>query len=708
MRKVLAIVKKELGAYFKSPIAYIVLVLTISVFNIFFFMILDENHEASLRDIFKVMEFLFVFIIPILTMKIFAEEKTSGTMELLLTTPTRISVIVFGKYLGALCFYSLIIILTFFYYAVIEYFSNPDRLAVLSGYIGIWIEGALFISIGILCSSWSRSQIVAAISSYVFIFFLYFSVAFNKYFNGVIKGVVHYIGVTSHSQDLFSGLITLGDVFYFVSGIAVCLFFTIFSVHKLRDLGDNILFFVKQRSIAGLVTVCEVISVFCLLVVGNYLVHRHDIRWDMTRAGQHTLAKETVSLLHGLKQDVKLTVFYVGVPPKYLEDMLNEYVRLSAGKVSYQIIDPLVDIGYAAQFGNIINGKESKVIVQSGKLREDIDFSNAPLSQKQLNHGIVQVTRRQVKVYFLTGHGEYSINDNSDHGLSTFAKLLKENNFVSVPLMLGISKGIPEDCDVLVIAGPSDFLSKEEENVIQSYLKKGGDALFLIEHTVITTPDKPLTEEEKKKYPSLNSILNYWGVNIGSDIVIDLSNHVGNDVGCPATRNYMPHKAIVSGLDYTFYIRPRSISILKDRRKSVLVAPLVLTASSRNSWAETNRMLKVRFDKGIDRPGPIPIAYVIAEPKSKGKKSSTRIVVFTDADFLSNAFVGDYSNAEMGLNVVKWLSEMDYNMLVDSGKIKIERLRLTSKQRFEVAIILIFMPVCICLLGGFLWVRYRR
>ncbi len=708
MRKVLSIVKKELGAYFKSPIAYIVLVLTISVFNVFFFMILDENHEASLRDVFKVMEFLFVFIIPILTMKVFAEEKASGTMELLLTTPTRISVIVFGKYLGALCFYSLIIILTVFYYAVIEYFSNPDRLSVLSGYVGIWIEGALFIAIGMLCSSWSRSQIVAAISSYVFIFFLYFSVAFNNYVGGLMKDVVHYIGITTHSQDLFSGLITLADVFYFISGILVCLFFTIFSLHKLRDVGDNVLFFVKRRCIAFFLTVCEIIGIFCLLVFGNYLIYRHDIRWDMTRVLQHTLAKETLSLLHELKQDVKLTVFYVGVPPEYLEDMLNEYVRLSAGKVSYKIIDPLVDIGYAAQFGNVINGKENKVIVQSGKLREDIDFSNAPLSQAQLNHGIIQVTRRKVKVYFLTGHGEYSINDSSKRGLSTFAKLLEENNFVAMPLMLGINKNIPDDCDVLVIAGPSDFLSKEEENIIQSYLKKGGDALFLIEHTVVTTPDRPLTEEEKRKNPSLNGILNYWGINIGSDIVIDLSNHVGSDVGCPATRNYMPHKAIVSGLDYTFYIRPRSISLLKNRRKSVLVAPLVLTASSRNSWAETNRMLKVKFDEGVDKPGPIPIAYVIAEPKCKGKKSTTRIVVFTDADFLSNAFVSDYSNAEMGLNVIKWLSETDYNMLVDSGKIKIERLRLTSRQRAVVAIILVLIPICICLLGVFIWRRYSR
>ena len=80
MNKILAIAQKELKAYFKSPIAYIVLIITISVFNVFFFLIVNENREAALSDVFQVMEFLFIFIVPLLTMKIFSEEKSSGTM----------------------------------------------------------------------------------------------------------------------------------------------------------------------------------------------------------------------------------------------------------------------------------------------------------------------------------------------------------------------------------------------------------------------------------------------------------------------------------------------------------------------------------------------------------------------------------------------------------------------------------------------------
>ena len=112
MRKIVSIAKKELMTYFKSPLAYIILIVTISIFNIFFFVIIHTNHEATLRDVFKIMGFLFVFIIPLLTMRTFAEEKSSGTMEFLMTTPTTNTAIVFGKYLGCFIFFTLIMVLT--------------------------------------------------------------------------------------------------------------------------------------------------------------------------------------------------------------------------------------------------------------------------------------------------------------------------------------------------------------------------------------------------------------------------------------------------------------------------------------------------------------------------------------------------------------------------------------------------------------------
>lgn len=230
MRKIIVIAQRELSAYFRSPVAYIVLIITLSVFNVLFFMIVDQNQEATLRDIFKVMEFMFIFIVPLLTMKIFAEERSSGTMEFLMTTPTSNAAIVLGKYLGSFLFFSLLILITTSYYFIIEYFSHPDRPATLTGFIGTWLEGALFLAVGMLTSSWSRSQIVAAISSYVILFTLYFSISFTKYFSGIAENMVRYISTTVHAENFYAGVITTGDVVYYLSGIVFCILLTRLSI----------------------------------------------------------------------------------------------------------------------------------------------------------------------------------------------------------------------------------------------------------------------------------------------------------------------------------------------------------------------------------------------------------------------------------------------------------------------------------------------
>ena len=232
MNKVFAIAKKELTAYFKSPIAYIVLILTISVFNVFFYMIIDQNREASLRDVFKVMEFMFVFLIPLLTMKIFSEEKLTGTIEFLMTSPITNTAIVLGKYLGSLIFFTLIIIMTVTYYFIIEYFGQPDRMSILTGFLGIWLEGSFFLAIGILTSSWTRNQIIAAISSYAILFLLYFSISFTNSLSGPMETVVRYAGTWSHLGNFTVGLITIADVVYYLSGIIFCLILTRFGIEN--------------------------------------------------------------------------------------------------------------------------------------------------------------------------------------------------------------------------------------------------------------------------------------------------------------------------------------------------------------------------------------------------------------------------------------------------------------------------------------------
>ena len=235
MRKIFSIARKELNILFHTPMATIVLMATIVVLNIFFFVIIDENREASLRDVFAVMEFMFVFITPLLTMKMVAEEKLTGTLEFLMTTPTSNTAIILGKYLGILIFYTLIILLTSVYYFMIDHFAHPDRLEMLVGYLGIWLEGAFFVALGILTSSLTRHQVAAAISSYAILFLLYFSTTCLKYTSGITTSIVERLSTLKHAENFFVGLITTADLIYYLSGIIFCLVLAKLSLDRVRE-----------------------------------------------------------------------------------------------------------------------------------------------------------------------------------------------------------------------------------------------------------------------------------------------------------------------------------------------------------------------------------------------------------------------------------------------------------------------------------------
>jgi len=230
MGKIIALAKKELHGYFSTPIAYLMLIAMLSLFNIFFYMSISQSKEVSLRDIFQIMEFMFIFLVPLLTMKLFSEEKSTGTMEFLLTAPLTPTMLVLGKYLGIMTFFSLLIGLTVIYYVIVEYFGSPDSISILSGYVGIWLEGAFFIAIGLLTSAWTGNQIIAAMMSYLILFVLYFASSFTQYFTGTVEAFLIQLSTRTHLENFATGMITPSDITYYVSGILLCLVLTRLSI----------------------------------------------------------------------------------------------------------------------------------------------------------------------------------------------------------------------------------------------------------------------------------------------------------------------------------------------------------------------------------------------------------------------------------------------------------------------------------------------
>ncbi|MGH7815056.1 MAG: ABC transporter permease subunit [Candidatus Binataceae bacterium] len=255
MRNSLTIARKELAAYFVQPVAYVVLTVFVLLGGFFFFPLLrafeirltmfsqmrdpDLLMHLNLNDLVIApllhnLSIVLVLLVPAITMRSFAEEKRTGTYELLLTAPIRTSEIVAGKFVAASIFVLIMVALAGIFPLILLAFGNPEIGVMFSGYVGLAFAAVAFVSIGLFTSSLTQNQIVAAISCFGALLLL-FVISWPVQTGGVrFAGLLRYLSLPNHLTPMISGIIDTRDIVYFVSLIFVALFLTQRSVESAR------------------------------------------------------------------------------------------------------------------------------------------------------------------------------------------------------------------------------------------------------------------------------------------------------------------------------------------------------------------------------------------------------------------------------------------------------------------------------------------
>ena len=255
MRNALAIAGKELRSYFVSPIAYVVITGFLLLGGWFFFNLLARfsfllqiyssmrNPEAQMRlnlnefviaPLLHNLSVVLVILVPVITMRSFAEEKRSGTYELLMTSPLSIMEIVAGKFLGCVAFLLIMIGLTGIYPIILMAYGNPEIGIMASGYLGLLLLAVAFATVGLLTSSFTENQIIAAVICLVLLLLLYV-IAWPAETAGPVMGaVLKYLSLTEHFGEMVKGIIDTKDLVYFGSVILLSLFLTHRSVESVR------------------------------------------------------------------------------------------------------------------------------------------------------------------------------------------------------------------------------------------------------------------------------------------------------------------------------------------------------------------------------------------------------------------------------------------------------------------------------------------
>ncbi len=469
-------------------------------------------------------------------------------------------------------------------------------------------------------------------------------------------------------------------------------------------------YFGRRQARYGAIAGASLLVVLGILIAVNYLSTRRNKRWDLTENSVNSLSEQSDKVLDGLDAPMKIMLFDQNVNFDRYRERLSQYAYAS-NQVSVEYIDGDRDPARTKKYE--VQSYPTAVIEHKGRTEKV-----TTIEERDLTGAVIRaVTGQQRKMYFVQGHGEKDPKGTDGPGYAGVVGLLTGDNITVEPLVLTQHKDVPGDATVLAIVGPTaDFLDTEIE-AVKRYLTNGG-RLMLMMDPEIGEKDQPL--------PTLVALAKEWGVDAPSDVVLDLSGRSNSATFAVAAPPY-PSNPITQGFRLmTVFPLARSVIAATPAPEGRTVQTLVETAPA--AWAETDlKQLRAGAEPQMtpesgDRKGPVPMAVTVSTPApeapqgngeseaaKKDTKPQTRLAIFGDSDFASNAYGGQVGNADFFMNTVNWLTAQENLIAIRPREAADSRLTITPQQMnmvwwFSVLV----MPALVLGTGIFTWSRRRR
>jgi ABC-type uncharacterized transport system involved in gliding motility auxiliary subunit len=435
---------------------------------------------------------------------------------------------------------------------------------------------------------------------------------------------------------------------------------------------------------------------FGVVILVNYISVKNPHRFDMTKSGVFSVAPQTQSVLQKLAKPLEVNAFVEAGSDPALRELLSSY-RYISNKVEYKLIDPDKQPDLAEKFQ--ITTIPAVHMQYDGRTNVV-----TKLSEEELTNGIIKITRAEKKtIYFLSGHGEGDITDLQEpRGYGQLKNALDNESYEVKTLVISGDATIPEDANLLIVGGAERSLQEHEMKAIDAYLKKGKHALFLLSPRVT---------------PELVTYLEQWGVKVGNDVIVDeqLQLLKGRTFTLtPLVTAYGPHpitEEFSKRTALTTYGMSRSVEAHADGKAGV--APVSLAQTGPNAWAETDlenlfQHQTVRLEES-DRKGPISLAVAVTanlKDMGVGHEGTARLVVFGNALFADNQYLGQYFNRDLLLNSINWLVGEEGLVSIRPRTIQASRVQLTQEQGTLIFYLsVLILPELLLILGLAVWWR---
>ena len=588
--------------------------------------------ETVVADFLQFASLILLVLSPLLTMRLFSEERQRGTLYLALSSPVSATQLVLGKFLGGLIPVTVLVCLLVALPVLLLPLATLDPGQLITGWTGLFLTACSFVATGLFISSLCATQASAALGTFAVLILLWIiglSGADNNDFFLWMSWLEHY----SHFRK---GLLHSTDLSYYLllclATILLCIWRQ--DLPRLSGQGSTLL---RLHSFAtfGLISV--------LLGLLAWASTQYSVQYDWTRQGRHRLSTSSQAVLSQLHGEVEVTAYARNDPGLrgQITDFLMRYQRhkkdLPLHFTNPDLAPDAVRIRGIRKDGELLLRYQNR----TERVRK--------LDEQSFTNALFRLTREKTHwLAFIEGHGERGALEKSGQDFSQWAQYLDAQGFRIQPLSLAKTGTVPDNVSVLIISNPRTAYRQAELDELYRYIDRGGNLLWLTDPGTLH---------------GLENLAAMLGITLEDGAIIDpRSKH-------PLIITFSPQQygafLAEEQAQYGTAVLAGSRSILGSQTEAQggwQATPLLSTTA--HSWNETGHLASARFDPATDRHGPLQTGITLRRRKSAASGLVTtrlsmqeqRIVIIGDGDFLSNRYLGRSGNLEIGMRAIHWLS----------------------------------------------------
>ena len=701
----IAIYKRELKAYFNSVIGWLFCAASLFFISLYFVSYNLMSGYPYVAYALSSATFIFLISIPILTMRILAEERKQKIDQLILTAPVSVGKIVLGKYLAMATVFMIAVVIVSFYPLIMRIFGEISLIESYVSILGYTLYGLAGIAIGLFISAITESQVIAAVLTFGAMFITYMMSGITSMISStgiILTKILNCLDFRTRAYEFYDGALSVTGTAYFISVIGLFLFFTVQAIQKRR-------FTISTKKLkAGVYSSSMIVIVTVAAVFFNLMVNElpESIKAiDITSNKMFTITEDTTKFLKGLSEDI--TIYVLASEDNYdtgVQKTLAKYKEGSSHiKIEYK--DPSVYPTFASQYTDetvssgsliIVGSKRTKVVDYNDLYETEFDYntySNTATgydAEGQITSALAYITSdNNTKIYAISGHGEADISD-------AFQSMLTKANIEIESLSLLTADSIPEDAQAIIIMSPESDFSSDEAKKVQDYLNKGGNALITAGWREVAMTN-------------FNSILKDYGITISSEVIAE--NNTSYYLQNPFY--LLPSIAstdITSSIYQKYYVFcPYAVNLVIDSTDENNSITQLLTSSD-SSYAKTDFQNAQSYEKEEgDTAGPCNVG-VLSE-RTIDDETTSKVVIYSSDDI----FTDDADSVVSGSN--KKLFQGSVNSMVSTDAsvsipVKaIENTTITVPQ-FQVILIgvitVLVIPLVLLITGIVITVRRRK